>query len=344
MQILKTDLRHGVIRLKTENPDDLWHLEKMLEKGDLVTSRTLRKTTVKRGSELDSGDRKPVTLTISLEKVEYHKDIKVLRLSGKITAGPEDIQVSSYHTLSVDADTVLTIQKAKWKAYQLDRLRKARQKRPLLFICSLDREEADFAGLTESGIEWSGSVSAKKSGQRTGKQERGRDYYQEILGMLERSGPGFEAIVLAGPGFEKDNLLKFIQQKNPELARKIILEKTSSSGRRGVQEVIQTSANKLLKETRVAKETELVESLLMEAGRDGPVVYGKKETQKALEMGAVERLLVSEEKIHDFEVILDKAETMRTEIFIISSEHESGEKFLSLGGIGGFLRFQIRDK
>jgi protein pelota len=284
-----------------------------------------------------------VTLTIRLEKVEYHKDIHVLRLGGPITEGPEDIQISSYHTLSIDTDTVLTVHKAKWKAFQLDRLKKAKQKRPLLFICSLDREEAEFAGLTESGIQWSGSVSAKKTGQRTGKQERGQDYYQDILGILERSGPGFEAIVLSGPGFEKDNLLKFIQGRNPELARKIILEKTSSSGRRGIQEVIQTSANKLLKETRVAKETELVESLLMEAGRDGPVVYGKKETQKALEMGAVERLLVSEEKIHDFESMLDEAEKLRTEIVVISSEHESGEKFLALGGIGGFLRFRIRD-
>jgi protein pelota len=252
------------------------------------------------------------------------------------------LQLSSYHTLSIDTDSVLTIHKAKWKPYQMDRLKKARQRRPLLFICSLDREEADFAGLRESGIEWSGSVRAKKVGQKVGKQERGSEYYQEILGVLEKS-QGFEAIVLAGPGFEKDNLLKFIQEKNPELARKIILEKVSSAGRRGIQEVIQTSANRLLKETRVAKETELVESLLMEITREGNVVYGKKETERALGMGAVERLLVSEEKIHDFEGILDQAEKMRTEIVVISSEHESGERFLAIGGIGGFLRFKIRE-
>ncbi|MCJ7816331.1 MAG: mRNA surveillance protein pelota, partial [Candidatus Aenigmarchaeota archaeon] len=276
-----------------------------------------------------------------LEKVEYHKDIHVLRLGGPITEGPEDVQLSSYHTLSIDTDSVLTIHKARWKPYHMDRLKKAKQRRPLLFICSLDREEADFAGLRESGIEWAGSVRAKKSGQRTGKQERGSEYYQEILGALEKN-QGFEAIVLAGPGFEKDNLLKFIQEKNPSLARKIIPEKTSSAGRRGIQEVIQTSANRLLKETRVAKETELVENLLMEASRDGPVVYGKKETEHALGMGAVERLLVSEEMIHDFEGILDEAEKLRTESVVISSEHESGEKFLGIGGIGGFLRFRLR--
>jgi protein pelota len=73
------------------------------------------------------------------------------------------------------------------------------------------------------------------------------------------------------------------------------------------------------------------------------VVYGKKETEHALGMGAVERLLVSEEKIHDYEGILDEAEKMRTEIVIISGEHESGERFLAIGGIGGFLRFKIRD-
>jgi stalled ribosome rescue protein Dom34 len=26
-----------------------------------------------------------------------------------------------------------------------------------------------------------------------------------------------------------------------------------------------------------------------------------------------------------------------------SGEHESGERFLAIGGIGGFLRFKIRD-
>jgi len=73
------------------------------------------------------------------------------------------------------------------------------------------------------------------------------------------------------------------------------------------------------------------------------VVYGRKETEHALRMGAIERLLVSEDKIHDYEPLLDEAEKLHTEIVIISSEHESGEKFLAIGGIGGFLRFKIRE-
>ncbi|MEM5812483.1 MAG: mRNA surveillance protein pelota [Candidatus Aenigmatarchaeota archaeon] len=342
MQVLKSDLRHGIIRLKTENPDDLWHLSKILEKGDFVTSRTLRKTTVKRGSEVESGDRKPMTITIQLERTEYHKDMHVLRLTGKITSGPEDIKISSYHTLSIDTDSVLTIQKAKWKSYHLDRIKKARQKKPLLLICSLDRDEAEFAVLTESGIEWQGSIKAKKAGQKVGKQERGQEYYQEILSTIENK-TGYEAIVLAGPGFEKDNLFRFIQEKNPALAKKIHLESTNSAGRRGIQEVIQNSANRLLKETRVAKETELVERLLMEISKEGLAVYGKRETENALSIGAIEILLVSEEKITDFEEILELAEKMWAEIVVISSEHESGEKFLHLGGIGGLLRFRIRE-
>ncbi|NIO21054.1 MAG: mRNA surveillance protein Pelota, partial [Candidatus Aenigmarchaeota archaeon] len=107
--------------------------------------------------------------------------------------------------------------------------------------------------------------------------------------------------------------------------------------------VIKTSANRILKDTRIARETELVEKLLQEINKDGLAVYGKKETMKAVEYGAIETLLVSEESIPDFEEIMDKVEKQGGNIRIISSDHESGEKFLNLGGIAGFLRFKIRE-
>lgn len=339
MQIIRINKKDGIVKVRTETPDDLWHLEKVLEPGDLVTSRTLRKTTIKRGQEIERGDRKPVTLTIQLEKKEFHKSTHTLRLNGPIKSGPEDlVQLGSYHSLSIGINTILTIKK-EWKPHQLERLKKARIKPSLLLICVLDREEADFAELKESSLEFLASFSSVKHKDKDTLEE----YHKEITDYLEGKQRDFQAIVLAGPGFERENLLKRIKEKNPELAKRIFLEHSNSTGRAGIQEVIKTSANRILKDTRIARETGLVERLLQEINKDGPAVYGKKETMKAVEYGAIETLLVSEESIPDFEETMDKVEKQGGNIRIISSDHESGEKFLSLGGIAGFLRFKIRE-
>ncbi|MFC2144006.1 His/Gly/Thr/Pro-type tRNA ligase C-terminal domain-containing protein [Candidatus Aenigmatarchaeota archaeon] len=77
MQIIRMDKKENTAKIRTETPDDLWHLEKILEPGDLVTSKTLRKTTIKRGHEIDKGDRKPVTLTIPVSNEMKNNAVKL---------------------------------------------------------------------------------------------------------------------------------------------------------------------------------------------------------------------------------------------------------------------------
>ncbi len=70
------------------------------------------------------------------------------------------------------------------------------------------------------------------------------------------------------------------------------------------------------------------------------VVYGPKETEKAVSIGAVETLFVSQQKLDAFEKLMETQERMRGAVVIIGSDHELGEQFLHLGGIAGFLRFK----
>ncbi len=337
MRILFQNRKEGVIKLMPDSPDDLWHLQKILESGDFVTARTLRKTAVKRGGEIELGEKRPMTITIEVEKSEFHKYTHKLRLTGKIAEGPEDIQLNSYHSIDVEPGTALKIKK-KWKSYHLDRLNKARIKKPLLFICMIDREQADFASLLESGLDWHGSVHFKKI---KGKEDNRDDFYTSIMENLEKQKE-CKHIIVAGPGFERENILNFIKKENPDLAGKIILEYASYIGKPGMQEVLKTSLNKVLRQTRAAEETALVEELLKKINQEGLVAYGRKETEHAIDSGAVETLLVSDQKIKDFEELMEKAEKAGGKIVIISSDHQSGEKFLGIGGIAGFLRFRVK--
>jgi protein pelota len=335
--IERIDMKSGDVRVRTETLDDLWHLEKVIEKGDLLTSRTLRKTNIKRGSEIREGDRKPLTLTVGLEKMELHPGSHALRLTGPVVAGPEGkVQLGSYHTLSIGIRDSLTIRKEAWKGYQLDRLKRARFKKSLLLICALDRDDASFAALKESGIEHLAEIRANK----TKDSDSLEGYHKEILSYL-KGKPDVQTIVLAGPGFERENLLRFIKGKDPELGRKVVLEHTNSTGRAGVTEVVRSSANRILKETRVARETELVEGFLEKINKEGLATYGKKQVGDALKLGAVEVLIVSEGKVRELEGLMNQTEKQRGRVALIGSDHEAGERFLSLGGVGAMLRYRI---
>lgn len=329
MRILKKDMRHGVLVVQPENLDDLWHLEKVLEPGDMVMARTMRKATVRRGEEIVKGEKKPVTLSVEAEKVAFHETGR-LRITGRIRAGPD----SGYHTIEAEPGTRLTITK-EWKRDQLQRLEDAKVKEPLLYICAIDRDGADFGILKASGLEMAGSIRFSKV---MGEESR-EAFYDRVAEHLKKQGE-CERILLAGPGFEAENILRRIKEKHHGLAGRISLEKSSSTGRTGIQEVIKTSADKVLERSRVSRETRAVEGLMEEIGKDGLAVYGKKETQSAVVIGAVERLLVSEAMVRECEGMMDTAEKVKTDIMVISASHEAGERFLSLGGVGGILRYR----
>ncbi|MFH1445291.1 MAG: mRNA surveillance protein pelota [Nanoarchaeota archaeon] len=338
MRIFTLDLKTNFAKLGIETVDDLWHMQQIIEPGDLLTAQTTRKTVIKRGSEIIQGERRKIILTIKVEKMERDASVHLLRVSGQIEKGPEDIQLHSYHTITLEPDMVVNLEKTRFKPHHVDRINRARKEQEPILICVLDREEANFAVLKSSGIEWFGTVHAQKGLA----DEKRKDYYKETMNALEKYiESGYEYVIVAGPGFERENLFNFIKEKNPKIAKKIHLDSSSTTGMRGVQEVIQRSANNVIRETRIATETEIVEDLFTRMATDGNAVYGRNEVEKAIVIGAVDMLLVSQEKLELYEDFMVRAEQQKGTIMIISSGHESGEKLLNIGGIAALTRFKV---
>ncbi|MCK5022899.1 MAG: mRNA surveillance protein pelota [Candidatus Aenigmarchaeota archaeon] len=331
MKILSKNLKEQTVKLLVETPEDLWHIEHVIFPGNLVRSKTMRKTSIKRGGEYEYGEKKPMVLTVQIEKIELRTDSATLRITGLIVEGPENVE-KSYHSMEFEIGSVLTIKKDNWKKHELERLEKAKVKKSLLLVCVLDREDADFAILRESGIEMKARITNHD-------KENMENYHKRIISYL--NGSNFEIIVIAGPGFERENLSRYIEQNDKALAKKIIVEHSSANGINGIHEVIKKSANRILKETRVSKESNYVNELMARMKSGGLAVYGPKQTENAVNMGAVETLFISQEKINDYEKLMEVQEKMRGRVVIIGNDHELGEQFLYIGGIGGYLRFKL---
>lgn len=72
------------------------------------------------------------------------------------------------------------------------------------------------------------------------------------------------------------------------------------------------------------------------------VTYGEKETLKALEMNAIDILLLSENLPEDQIFSLEeKAQAGGSVVKIISTETREGIQLKELGGIAAILRFEI---
>lgn len=328
------DLKHGIGWLKPETADDLWLLSSIITPGSLVTARTLRTIEVRREEKKVKVGRRPVTLTIKVEKAELNQ---TLRLGGKITEAPPEIP-HEWHTIEVKPGTQLKVIR-EWKGWELDKIRAAARAAIPVLVCILDEREADLWLIKErtKHLAHIRAVGVGKEELRSRKPE----FYGEIIAALKRA-PEAKHIIIAGPGFEKENILKFIKEREKELAKKITIDSVSHTGLPGLHELIKRKTlERVLKESRLTEEVAAVDKFFEQLAKGGAVAYGPEQVKAAAQAGAVEILLVSDTKVRQFEPLMETVEKMKGSVKIISSQHAAGEKLLGIGGIAAILRYKV---
>ena len=352
MRILKKDLKHGEVSVKVENIDDLWYLSQLIDPADFVKGKTIRKIKlVGKDEKTVRVKKKPVYLKIKVEKVEFHEYSDMLRVSGIVEQGPEDIPRASHHTFNVETNTMVTIVKEKWLNYQVERLKQASFEKDLgILICALDRESATFALLKKQGYKILSDLAGDVS-KKADTEIKESNFYSKIIKQLEDYVERYKIkqIILASPTFWKEELLK--QIKNEELKQKITLATCNAVGKEAINEILKRPEVKnVLSKDRITKELKLVESLLEEISKNNLAVYGFEQTKYATNLGSVSEMLVSTEFIHqkrqqntflEIDKIMRMVESMKGTIHIINSKNQAGKKLDGLGGIAAKLRYKI---
>jgi len=344
VRVLHQDRKTGEIRLKIQNPDDLWHLHNLVEAGDLVRASTYRREeAVTDKLRPERGEKVRVNLGIRVDQVEYQDFSDRLRIAGVIVEGPQDL--GRHHTLNIGVDDDLTIVK-EWREHHLRRIQEAVEAtvKPLVTVLAIDDEEALIAVVHQMGIREVAVIRAERQGKMFPGADTRAAYFQEIMSKLSSMDLG-TALLVIGPGFEREDFAKFVRDRDSALAGMIRPHGTSQAGVAGIQEAMKAGLGaKILEETRVAQETRLVERVLEEIAKGGLFAYGPQEIQTAIDSGAVETLLVTDAKVKDLAVeeLMRRVESARGTVVIVSSRHEAGKKLEGLGGLAALLRFPIR--
>ena len=352
MKLIHSDFKKGQVKVKIENLDDLWYLNQIIETNDLVKGKTLRK--IKIGQEQQRKikiAKKSVFLQIQVEKVEFSKTSNILRVSGTIKQGPEDIPLGSYHTFNIEENTIIAIIKQHWLKFQIDKLKEAsKETKSKILICVHDREEAYFALMKKYGYSLLSTIKGTVA-KKADEQKVESTFYKDIIKQLQEYDKrhNLNKIIIASPAFWKEDLMKELSDKS--LKDKIILATCSSVGENAINEVLKRpETEEALKQDRISKEFKVVDELLTEISKNNLASYGLKETKNAAQAGAVKTLLITdrfiqkrreENKYTEIEEMMKTVDKIKGSIIVISSDHEAGKKLNGLGGIAAILRYKI---
>jgi peptide chain release factor subunit 1 len=187
-----------------------------------------------------------------------------------------------------------------------------------------------------------------QSAQRFARIREGayKDHFKKIAEYMKEQflplGNDLKGIIIGGPG---TTINDFINKDylTGDIKRKIIGTKDLSyTGEFGLQELLDKSED-ILAEEEITQEKKVMGKFFdLLNTTPAKVTYGKVETLNALEMNAVDTLLLSESLEEDEIVTLEeKAREGGATTIIISTETREGVQLKDLGKIAAILRFEI---
>ncbi|MBI2662551.1 peptide chain release factor aRF-1 [Candidatus Woesearchaeota archaeon] len=178
------------------------------------------------------------------------------------------------------------------------------------------------------------------------REEAAKEHFKKIADYMKEQflplGNNLKGIIIGGPGITVNDFINY-DYLTGELKRKVIGTKDLSyTDDFGLQELLEKSED-LLYQEEVTIEKKLMQGFFRQfIENPKKITYGEKETLKALEMNAIDILLISEnipeDKIFELE---EKAQAGGSTVKIISTETREGVQLKELGGIAAILRFEI---
>lgn len=328
----------NLLKLIPESFEDLYLLAMIISSDDKVASRSYRRF---KADEGDVGEQKEVFVKLAVEKTELDKGAGKLRIMGKILEGrPEEyIRINSYHTLSIGSGDQLEIEKAGWSNFILKRLKQAveESKRPRLGIIALDDEKATIAYVKGYGIDLTGELFSHLSKKMKEKEyEKQRIvYFNEIIETVKRMD--VEVVILAGPGFTKDDIKKYIESNAIEVKKRVVYASANDAERSGVREVMRSeTVSKLLESEHVRREFEYLD-IFFRGIRTHGAVHGMEKVKEGIEEYKISVILVNDSLLNDEKAkgILEKADGTGVKIEIFNSDDEAGKQLAAFKGIAG---------
>ncbi len=175
-------------------------------------------------------------------------------------------------------------------------------------LITIDKSEATLAILVGKHYDILGHFTSGYSGKmRAGgqsatrferlREEAEQEFYKRISAKANAAflpyGDKLQGLIVGGPGMTKNFFLEKDMMDYRFKNKVLGVLDTGYTDESGIRELVQKS-DTILKDTDLMKEKAIMQKFFSELARDALVTYGEKDVMKALDLGQVDKLLVSE--------------------------------------------------
>ncbi|KAI8369666.1 hypothetical protein BD560DRAFT_352384 [Blakeslea trispora] len=359
----------GSVTLLPEELEDMWHVYNLISKDDTIRAVTIRRLQSESSTGSVTSQRIRLNLTITVESVDFDPNVGLLRINGRVASENQYVKMGSYHTIDLELNRNFTVFKAEWDTIALERVEDACDITKQADVAAIVCQEglANICFLTQhmtivrQRIE--SPIPRKRKGS-TANHDKGLErFYEQIYqGILRHINFDVaKAILIASPGFVKDQIYAYIFDQAVKTGNKLLLENKSkfvlihcSSGHKhALTEVMQDpSVQAKLADTKAAREVQALDRFYEMMNQDPDrAFYGFDHVYKANERGAVGTLLVTDELFRSADIatrkkyvaLVEQVRAQSGQVYVFSSMHPSGEQLNQLTGVAAILTYPIPD-
>jgi len=333
--------KDGKVVFIPQTLEDLWIIKSITDTGDTISGQSYRRA---RGNEADSeSTRKPVFVSVSVEKFDFSKELNSLRFTGKIIdSKPQDLApLGEYHTLEIFLNKTYTLVKPQFFSHQLELLQNNNSAFSIsILLIAIDDEKANIFELTNIGTKDIAGIESGKHGKRYSSDFDFSNFFSQILSVVSRYDC---QMIIAGPGATKTALSNYIKEKQRSV--RILELNLSNTSKSSINELFtKVEVSRFFENSIIYKEQKIMEQFLENLGKgNNKTAYALPEVTRALELGACETILISEtlwkSDIEKIQELIRKAESFKVKVHIVDDEHEISKSLKSFGGIISTLRY-----
>lgn len=354
------------IALIPEESDDLWHLYNIIQRGDHIRAPTFRKIVNESATGSTGARRIKITLTISVEKVEYDSESDIVKVKGKTVEENKHVRRGQYHTIDLELNHKFYLTKPVWDSLALSQLNN---------ICDSGRNAEVAVVIMQEGLAFVCLITTNMTIQKAkietniprkrknfcSQHQKGLDnFYEQVFQAMLKyiNFHQIKCIIVASPGFVKDKFMEYMWQEATKQEMKQLLDSRpkfltahSSTGfKHSIREILSDPLiQPKLEDTKAVQEVKVwntFQNLL--ANEPNKAIYGYRDVQTANHYEAIGCMMISDQlfRAHDLAMRKKYSQLMYqvkeyAEVRIFSSMHALGQQLNQLSGIAAILKFEV---
>jgi protein pelota len=242
----------GMVLLRPEDSEDLWHAYNLIREGDRIRCTTVRKIVKESSTGSTSSAKKRLMLTINVHKIDFDADVLQVRVSGQVSSENDNVKMGAYHTLTLELNQNFSVEKDCWDQIYLDILDEAIHPERQAEVAAVVLQPGlahlclvtGALTITKARIEV--TIPKKRTGSSGHDKATKRFFeavYQAILRHVDFGR--VKCLLVGGPGFVAQDFLQYARQEavrrddRPfvENKSKFVVCKTSSGHKHALEEV-----------------------------------------------------------------------------------------------------------